>query len=90
MIVKLLYDGDQVGISHAKAVQMGYEEELAAVEQSLKAMHKRGVKILPGGDYGFAWAKHGENAMDLQYLVKYAGMTPMEALRAARSTAARS
>lgn len=80
VIVKLLYDGDQVGISHQKAIEMGYEEELAAAEQSLKAMHKRGVKILPGGDYGFAWAKHGENAMDLQYLVKYAGMTPMEAL----------
>ncbi len=80
VIVKLLYDGDQVGISHQKAIAMGYEEELAAVEKSLKAMHKRGVKILPGGDYGFAWAKHGENATDLQYLVKYAGMTPMEAL----------
>ena len=83
VIVKLLYDGDQVGISHQKAIAMGYEEELAAVEKSLKAMHKRGVKVLPGGDYGFAWAKHGENAMDLQYLVKYAGMTPMEALLAA-------
>lgn len=83
VIVKLLYDGDQVGISHQKAIAMGYEEELAAVDKSLKAMHKRGVKVLPGGDYGFAWAKHGENAMDLQYLVKYAGMTPMEALQSA-------
>ncbi len=82
IIVKLLYDGEQVGISHQKAVAMGYEEELAAAEKSLKAMHKRGIRILPGGDYGFAWAKHGENANDLQYLVKYAGMTPMEALMA--------
>ena len=62
---------------------MGYEEELAAVEQSLKAMHKRGIRVLPGGDYGFAWAPHGENAKDLQYFVKYAGMTPMEAIVAA-------
>ena len=83
VIVKLLYDGEQVGISHQKAIEMGYAEEIEAVEKSLRAMHKRGVKILPGGDYGFAWAKHGENAMDLQYLVKYAGMTPMEALIAA-------
>jgi len=49
----------------------------------MRALHRRGVRILPGGDYGFAWAKHGENAMDLQYLVKYAGMTPMEAIAAA-------
>jgi imidazolonepropionase-like amidohydrolase len=80
VIVKLLHDGDQVGISHAKALQMGYGEEIEAAEHGLRAMHKRGVKILPGGDYGFAWAKHGENANDLQYLVKYAGMTNMEAL----------
>jgi imidazolonepropionase-like amidohydrolase len=80
VIVRLLYHGDEVGISHQKALEMGYGEEIEAAEKSLRAMHKRGVKILPGGDYGFAWAKHGENAMDLQYLVKYAGMSNMEAL----------
>jgi imidazolonepropionase-like amidohydrolase len=83
VIVRLLHHGDSVGISHQKALEMGYGEEIEAAEKSLRAMHKRGVKILPGGDYGFAWAKHGENAMDLQYLVKYAGMTNMEALIAA-------
>jgi len=80
VIVRLLYEGDEWGIDRQKAVAMGYEEELEAVEKSLRAMHKRGVRVLPGGDYGFAWALHGENAKDLQYLVKYAGMTPMEAL----------
>ena len=80
VIVKLLFEGEKWGIPRQKAIQMGYEDELAAVEKSLRAMHKRGVRVLPGGDYGFAWAPHGENAMDLQYLVKYAGMTPMEAL----------
>ena len=83
VIVRLLYDGDEWGISHQKAIAMGYEEELEAVEKSLRAMHKRGVRVLPGGDYGFAWARHGENAKDLQYLVKYAGMTPMETLLSA-------
>jgi imidazolonepropionase-like amidohydrolase len=83
VIVRLLFDGDEWGINHRKAIEMGYEEELEAVEKSLRAMHKRGVRVLPGGDYGFAWARHGENAKDLQYLVKYAGMTPMEALLAA-------
>ena len=46
----------------------------------MKAMHKRGIRVLPGGDYGFAWAPHGENAKDLEYFVKYLGMTPMEAI----------
>ena len=44
----------------------------------MKAMLKRGIRVLPGGDYGFAWAPHGENAKDLEYFVKYLGMTPME------------
>ena len=83
VIVRLLYEGDEWGIDRKKAIAMGYEEEIEAVEKSLRAMHKRGVRVLPGGDYGFAWARHGENAKDLQYLVKYAGMTPMEALLSA-------
>ncbi len=82
VIVRLLFNGEEWGINHKKAVEMGYEEELAASEKSLREMHKRGIRVLPGGDYGFAWARHGQNATDLQYLVKYAGMTPLEALRA--------
>ena len=46
-------------------------------------MHKRGIRVLPGGDYGFAWIKHGTNAKDLEYFVTYLGFTPMEALLAA-------
>jgi imidazolonepropionase-like amidohydrolase len=46
----------------------------------MKAMLRRGIRVLPGGDYGFAWAPHGENAKDLEYFVKYLSMTPMEAL----------
>ncbi|MFM1991688.1 MAG: hypothetical protein RJA99_4645 [Pseudomonadota bacterium] len=80
VIIKLLYEGEPFGVPYAKAVQMGYLEELEAAVESLKAMHRRGVRVLPGGDYGFAWAPHGTNAMDLQYFVKYLGFTPMEAI----------
>jgi imidazolonepropionase-like amidohydrolase len=83
VIIRLLYDGAEFGIPRERAIELGYAEELEAVEKSLRAMHKRGVRVLPGGDYGFAWALHGENAKDLGYLVKYAGMTPMEALLSA-------
>ena len=31
-------------------------------------MHRRGIRVLPGGDYGFAWTPHGKNAQDLEYL----------------------
>ena len=51
--------------------------------ESLRAMHKRGIRILPGGDYGFALTPHGQNARDLEFFVKYLGFTPMEAIRSA-------
>ena len=62
---------------------MGYHRELEIACESLKKMQKRGIRILPGGDYGFAWIKHGTNAKDLEYFVKYLGFTPMEALLSA-------
>ncbi len=80
VIIQLLENGEGIGVDRAKAKEMGYEEELAAAVASLKAMHARGVRVLPGGDYGFSWAPHGTNATDLQYFVKYLGMSPMEAI----------
>ena len=83
VIFKLLYEGEPYGFTRAQAQALGYEEELAAAVESIKAMHRRGIRVLPGGDYGFAWAPHGTNAMDLQYFVKHCGMSPMDALVAA-------
>ena len=53
--------------------------EWDAALESLSKMHKRGIRILPGGDYGFAFTPHGQNARDLEFFVKYLGFTPMEA-----------
>src|SRR5262247_3874372 len=80
VIIRLLYEGEVVGVTNNIAKKMGYEVELEAACKSMKAMLKRGIRVLPGGDYGFAWAPHGENAKDLDYFVKYLGMTPMEAI----------
>jgi imidazolonepropionase-like amidohydrolase len=80
VIIKLLNEGTRYGIPPEKARAMGYQAELDAACESLRAMHKRGIRVLPGGDYGFAWAPHGTNAMDLEYFVKYLGFTPMEAI----------
>jgi imidazolonepropionase-like amidohydrolase len=81
ILYALLWEAERWGIDHAKAVSMGYEEEWAAACESLKAMHKRGVRVLPGGDYGFAFNPHCQNARDLEFFVKYLGFTPMEAIR---------
>jgi imidazolonepropionase-like amidohydrolase len=70
-------------LNEAEATAMGYQHEWDAALESLRAMHRRGIRILPGGDYGFAFTPHGQNARDLEFFVKYLGFTPMEAIRSA-------
>src|SRR4051794_27002761 len=82
-LINTSYHAAEWGITPEIAKAMGYHRELEVAIESLKKMHKRGIRILPGGDYGFAWIKHGTNAKDHEYFVKYLGFTPMEALVAA-------
>lgn len=46
-------------------------------------LKRRGVRVLPGGDYGFPFNPNGANARDLQHFVDLFGYTPTEALVAA-------
>jgi imidazolonepropionase-like amidohydrolase len=46
-------------------------------------LRKRGVRVLPGGDYGFPHNPIGRNAHDLELFVTHFGYTPAEALMAA-------
>ncbi|WP_425403515.1 amidohydrolase family protein [Hwanghaeella sp.] len=59
-----------------------YERELEHAIETMQKMHKRGIRVLIGGDYGFAWTPHGTNAKDLEYFVDMLGFTPLEAIRA--------
>lgn len=82
-LVRTCFNASEYGITPEIAASMGYKRELEVASASLSEMHRRGIRILPGGDYGFAWMPHGTNANDLQYLVDYVGMTPKESLLAA-------
>jgi imidazolonepropionase-like amidohydrolase len=82
-LINTSYHAAEWGITPEIARGMGYHRELEIAIESLKKMHKRGIRVLPGGDYGFAWIKHGTNARDLEYFVRYLGFTPMAALLAA-------
>ena len=44
---------------------------------------KRGVRVVPGGDYGVTWNPMGTNARDLEHFVNLLGFTPAQALMAA-------
>ncbi len=82
-LINTSYNASQWGLTPEVTKKMGYHHELECAIESMKAMRKRGIRILPGGDYGFAWTPHGTNAKDLEYFVKYVGMSTMEALLSA-------
>ncbi|GMF71969.1 unnamed protein product [Aspergillus oryzae] len=78
-----VYEAEPFGYSMEKAEQVGYRRELETAIKALKEMHKRGITVLPGGDYGFAWCPHGTYARDLEHFVKLLDFTPMESIVAA-------
>jgi imidazolonepropionase-like amidohydrolase len=83
ILYAMLYEASEFGVTHEMAVGMGYEIEWEAAQVSLAKMHKRGIRVLPGGDYGFAMTPHCQNSRDLEFFVKYLGFTPMEAIKSA-------
>ena len=82
-IVATLEDAGPWGFTPDLAEQVGYKRELAIAIEGLREMRHRGVRVLPGGDYGFAWTPHGTYARDLAHFVTLLGYTPMESIYAA-------
>lgn len=78
-----LNEAEAFGYPKEVAIAHGYEYELECAIAGLKEMKKRGIRILPGGDYGFAWTPHGTYTRDLEHFVKLLGFTEMEAILSA-------
>lgn len=81
--MKTVNEAAAFGYTHEQAEKAGYQRELDAAIQGLREMHRRGIVVLPGGDYGFAWTPHGTYARDLAHFVHILDFTPMESLIAA-------
>ncbi|GLV75954.1 metal-dependent hydrolase family protein [Streptomyces hygroscopicus] len=82
-LVATLKDAAAFGYPPEAAEAAGYRRELECAIAGLREMRRRGIRVLPGGDYGFAWTPHGTYARDLQHFVELLGYTPMETLLAA-------
>jgi imidazolonepropionase-like amidohydrolase len=58
------------GLSAEVGIYMGVDK---VVENSIRThneLRKRGVRMLIGGDYGFAWSPQGTQARDLEFFVE--------------------
>ncbi|HKQ23601.1 MAG TPA: amidohydrolase family protein [Burkholderiales bacterium] len=71
------------GITREAAEKRGTGRELERGIESMKDLKRRGVRILIGGDYGFAWNPVGTDARDIAHFVNLLGFTPMDAIIAA-------
>jgi len=65
-------------LSAAAARRLDHELEQGCA--NMKALQRRGVRVLPGGDYGFAFNPMPRNARDLEHFVRLFGFGPMEAI----------
>jgi imidazolonepropionase-like amidohydrolase len=77
------YAAGEWGFTPEKVRARGILRELEVSVDTMGRMRKRGIRVLPGGDYGFAWNPHGTYARDLLLFVDVLGFTPMETLVAA-------
>jgi imidazolonepropionase-like amidohydrolase len=77
------HEAQQFGIGQAEAERMGAVSGLELMAEIYPEMKRRGIRVLPGGDYGFPYNPVGRNARDLDIFVKLFDFTPVEALVAA-------
>jgi len=78
-----VHEAQTFGIGYAEAVRMGAVSGLELMADIIPKMRRRGIRVLPGGDYGFPYNPIGRNARDLQLFVELFGFTPVDALVAA-------
>ncbi|MZR30062.1 amidohydrolase family protein [Sneathiella sp. DP05] len=74
---------EEWGIKPDSPLAIEYARELESCVETMKKMHKRGIRICIGGDYGFAWTPQGTNATDIKTYVDLLGFSPMEAIQSA-------
>ena len=86
-----VFVGPAIGLLHAAVheapegalhagIRRGYDLGLAAASRTYPEMKKRGIRVVIGGDYGFARTPQGENARDIEHFVRHLGYSPSEAL----------
>jgi imidazolonepropionase-like amidohydrolase len=78
-----LRDADSYGVPTDDFTRARATKEIETVSVNMAELRERGVRVLPGGDYGFKWNPHGKNARDLSMFVECFGFTPLQAIQAA-------
>ena len=76
-----LYEGEKFGFHRDSEVGRKMQRTIDTTAAVYTELRKRGVRVLIGGDYGFAQSPQGDNARDLKHFVNLLGFSPNEALQ---------
>lgn len=80
---RLAHHAEEWGITPEVAESMHLFKTIDLTIDTYQKMRKRGIRVMPGGDYGFIWNPIGTNARDFEYFVNLFGYQPAEVLSAA-------
>jgi len=83
IVYATMYEAADWGITREVAESMNLFRKMENTQRVYHEIRKRGIRAMPGGDYGFAWAPIGANARDLEHFVNLFGYSPAETLIAA-------
>jgi imidazolonepropionase-like amidohydrolase len=81
IIYSTLYEGEKFGFFRDSEVGRKMQRTIDTTAEVYTELRKRGVRVLIGGDYGFAQSPQGDNARDLKHFVDLLGFSPNEALQ---------
>jgi imidazolonepropionase-like amidohydrolase len=81
IIYSTLYEGEAFGFRRDSDVGRQMQRVIDTTAAVYTELRKRGVRVLIGGDYGFAQSPQGDNARDLKHFVDLLGFSPNEALQ---------
>lgn len=80
LIYNTIHEAADYGITREKARSLGMDLCMERSQRTYAELRKRGVRVVIGGDYGFAWVPQGTNARDIGHFVNLFGYSPSEAL----------
>jgi imidazolonepropionase-like amidohydrolase len=82
-LYSIIENGPRFGINEDIIGPSGLRDEIKQAADTYRRAKDLGIRMCPGGDFGFAWCPHGEYAKDIQVFVDVLGFSPMDALVAA-------
>ncbi len=80
LIWNTVHEAAPFGITDEVVERLGMRRVIELSSAVYNSLRTRGVRVVIGGDYGFAWTPQGTNARDIEHFVNLFGYSPAEAL----------